>query len=29
MGVPVIARRGGNFVGRMGASFLATPGEPG
>lgn len=29
MGVPVIALRGGNFVGRMGASFLSTLGEPG
>ena len=29
MGVPVIALRGGNFVGRMGASFLTTLGEPG
>jgi len=28
MGVPVIALRGGNFVGRMGASFLATLGQP-
>jgi len=27
MGVPVIALRGGNFVGRMGASFLATLGQ--
>ncbi|MFM7640437.1 MAG: tetratricopeptide repeat protein [Cyanobium sp.] len=29
MGVPVIALRGGNFVGRMGASFLTTLGEAG
>jgi predicted O-linked N-acetylglucosamine transferase (SPINDLY family) len=28
MGVPVIALRGGNFVSRMGASFLATLGKP-
>jgi predicted O-linked N-acetylglucosamine transferase (SPINDLY family) len=28
MGVPVIALRGGNFVGRMGASFLTTLGQP-
>ncbi len=29
MGVPVIALRGGNFVSRMGASFLTTLGKPG
>ena len=28
MGVPVIALRGGNFVSRMGASFLTTLGQP-
>ena len=28
MGVPVIALRGGNFVGRMGASFLTSLGQP-
>jgi len=28
MGVPVIALRGGNFVGRMGASFLTSLGHP-
>ena len=28
MGVPVICQRGGNFVGRMGASFLTTLGRP-
>jgi protein O-GlcNAc transferase len=28
MGVPVISLRGGNFVGRMGASFLTTLGRP-
>ena len=28
MGVPVITLAGNNFVGRMGASFLATLGEP-
>ena len=28
MGVPVIALRGGNFVSRMGASFLTTLGRP-
>lgn len=28
MGVPVVSRRGGNFVGRMGASFLTTLGQP-
>lgn len=28
MGVPVVTLAGGNFVGRMGASFLATLGEP-
>lgn len=28
MGAPVITLAGGNFVGRMGASFLATLGEP-
>jgi len=28
MGVPVVALTGGNFVGRMGASFMATLGQP-
>jgi predicted O-linked N-acetylglucosamine transferase (SPINDLY family) len=28
MGVPVVALEGGNFVGRMGASFLRTLGRP-
>jgi protein O-GlcNAc transferase len=28
MGVPVVALEGGNFVGRMGASFMATLGQP-
>jgi predicted O-linked N-acetylglucosamine transferase (SPINDLY family) len=28
MGVPVVALTGGNFVGRMGASFMATLGRP-
>jgi len=28
MGVPVVALVGGNFVGRMGASFLRTLGQP-
>lgn len=28
MGVPVISLRGGNFAGRMGASFLTTLGQP-
>ena len=28
MGVPVISLRGGNFVSRMGASFLASLGHP-
>jgi protein O-GlcNAc transferase len=28
MGVPVITLQGGNFVGRMGASFLRTLGQP-
>ena len=28
MGVPVVALSGGNFVGRMGASFMATLGQP-
>jgi predicted O-linked N-acetylglucosamine transferase (SPINDLY family) len=28
MGVPVISLRGGNFVSRMGASFLSALGQP-
>jgi predicted O-linked N-acetylglucosamine transferase (SPINDLY family) len=28
MGVPVVALAGGNFVSRMGASFMATLGQP-
>jgi predicted O-linked N-acetylglucosamine transferase (SPINDLY family) len=28
MGVPVLALAGGNFVGRMGASFMRTLGHP-
>ena len=28
MGVPVVALSGGNFVGRMGASFMTTLGRP-